>query len=527
MRERARGWVWLATLLVAGCATGNAREGRDAGRVTSADGGTDAAHPSDVGTQPDTGLDDAATTGDDAASTGDDAAASDDAATTSDDAAASEDAAVTLPDAGRDTGPVDLCAGVDCSSMVSGCNTATCNPSTGLCVIGVASDGTTCTDGTLCTTGDTCHGGVCTGTAIDCSAMSTTCALAACDGSTGACVLHPRAEGATCGASGTCAPSTCVSGTCTAGATIADCGSCGGGNYCAAGVCGANPTSLAPQGFESGALPTGWTNGYGGTTAWRFVASGAHSGTYRAQSGAIGNSASSGLAYRVTVPTTATLSFWLMTSSEVAYDYLHVLVDGVEAGSWAGTTAWTQASLGLGAGTHTIEWRYTKDAATMAGSDAVWIDDVTLTSPAPSASSDFEATALPIHFVAGGALPWITNTTSPHGGARSAASGAITDDQTTSMFTTLGVSSATTLSFWYRVSTEASYDFLDVYVDGTRQVHAAGTVGWTMVSAALSVGTHVVEWRYAKDASALGGSDRVWIDDVVIGSAPATGGLCP
>ena len=56
-------------------------------------------------------------------------------------------------------------------------------------------------------------------------------------------------------------------------------------------------------------------------------------------------------------------------------------VDGTMRDQWSGTTGWTMVSYPLTAGSHTIEWRYVKDASVSSGSDAVWVDDVSVGPP--------------------------------------------------------------------------------------------------------------------------------------------------
>ena len=88
------------------------------------------------------------------------------------------------------------------------------------------------------------------------------------------------------------------------------------------------------------------------------------------------------------------------------------------------------------------------------------------------------------------------------------------------------LSAATTISFWYRVSTESSFDYLQFYLDGAMQDQWSGTVAWTQASYAVAAGTHTLEWRYDKDGSVSSGSDAVWIDDVLAGDATGGGSLC-
>ncbi|MDY7107550.1 MAG: hypothetical protein SYC29_02840, partial [Planctomycetota bacterium] len=73
------------------------------------------------------------------------------------------------------------------------------------------------------------------------------------------------------------------------------------------------------------------------------------------------------------------------------------------------------------------------------------------------------------------------------------------------------------ISFWYRVSSEAGYDFFNFSIDGEQHIHASGTGGpWTHFSIVLEPGSHELRWEYDKDQSVSHGSDTVWIDDLEI-----------
>jgi hypothetical protein len=93
-----------------------------------------------------------------------------------------------------------------------------------------------------------------------------------------------------------------------------------------------------------------------------------------AQSGKITHSQASYL--NTTVTGSGTLRFWWKVSSEYYYDYLRFYIDGVQQTRISGTTDWRQQSYSLGPGTHTVEWRYTKNGGTTRGSDGGWVDKV-------------------------------------------------------------------------------------------------------------------------------------------------------
>ena len=71
-------------------------------------------------------------------------------------------------------------------------------------------------------------------------------------------------------------------------------------------------------------------------------------------------------------------SFDYRVSSELNFDTLKFLVDGVQRQQWSGDVPWANFTLPLTAGTHTLEWRYSKDASGSSGLDAAFIDNVNL-----------------------------------------------------------------------------------------------------------------------------------------------------
>ncbi len=124
----------------------------------------------------------------------------------------------------------------------------------------------------------------------------------------------------------------------------------------------------------------------------------------------------------------------------------------------------------------------------------------------------------------GGSSDWQINTQEVHDGAYSAKSGSIGNNASTSMSVTVDIAAAGELSFWYKVSSEGSYDWLEFY-DGNTQVDRwSGEVGWSQFVYSVQPGTHTFSWKYDKDWSQADGSDCAWIDDLVMPGG-ATGGL--
>jgi hypothetical protein len=107
-------------------------------------------------------------------------------------------------------------------------------------------------------------------------------------------------------------------------------------------------------------------------------------GATAAQGGDIGDGQATYLQTTLVGP--GTLSFWWKVSSESGWDYLRLLVDGVSSATpISGETAWAQQTVSIAAGTHLVQWKYTKDSIISSGADTGWVDRVVWTGP-PSLS---------------------------------------------------------------------------------------------------------------------------------------------
>jgi len=114
-----------------------------------------------------------------------------------------------------------------------------------------------------------------------------------------------------------------------------------------------------------------------------------------------------------------------------------------------------------------------------------------------------------------GSGSWTRVTDVSYYGGDSAKAATITHNQSTNMQTIVNYGTAQTVSFYWKVSSEANYDYLRFYVDGTLKDQIAGTVDWTQKSYAIASGSHTLKWTYYKDGSVSTGSDTGWVDKVV------------
>jgi hypothetical protein len=133
---------------------------------------------------------------------------------------------------------------------------------------------------------------------------------------------------------------------------------------------------------------------------------------------------------------------------------------------------------------------------------------------------DFES-GLPPEFTAAGDAGWAPNGAAAVSGVASAASENVGDDQSAAMELAATWVVDGDVSFQHTGSTEASFDELKVFVDGSPALTESGEWPWTQATIAVTAGEHRIAWIFAKDGLLSGGADRVWIDDVRLsGGAP-------
>ena len=117
----------------------------------------------------------------------------------------------------------------------------------------------------------------------------------------------------------------------------------------------------------------------------------------------------------------------------------------------------------------------------------------------------------------GGNGPW-TISTEAYEGTYSAQSGAIANNQTSEMYVSVNVTTDGEISFYYKVSSEASYDYLRFYIDGSEMGAWSGEVNWLQAAYPVSQGEHTFRWKYEKDWTVSNGSDCAWIDYIIFPS---------
>ena len=117
-------------------------------------------------------------------------------------------------------------------------------------------------------------------------------------------------------------------------------------------------------------------------------------------------------------------------------------------------------------------------------------------------------------------FPWTNNTDKPWtitdetsiSNMYSARSGIITHGEQSVLSMLLNTPGDDTLRFWYKVSSEESWDSLIFKANDIMLIDASGEVDWTEAVIPLEKGVYLLQWIYKKDLSVNNGSDCAYID---------------
>ncbi len=211
------------------------------------------------------------------------------------------------------------------------------------------------------------------------------------------------------------------------------------------------------------------------------------------------------------------ITFYWKVSSEQNYDFLEFYIDGVIQDQISGPQDWQQMIYTLDSGSHTLEWRYFKDGSVSDGSDCGWVNKLEWV-PTHRPDPLSEALDTDLRFTTGGGKDWFGQSAFSYYDGDAAQSGSIwhrsiSHNQESWMQTIL--SGAGTVSFYWKVSSEHNYDFLEFYIDGVIQDQISGLMNWQQKVYTINTsGLHTLEWVYIKDASVSDDSDCGWVDQV-------------
>ena len=130
---------------------------------------------------------------------------------------------------------------------------------------------------------------------------------------------------------------------------------------------------------------------------------------------------------------------------------------------------------------------------------------------------DFESESLdPNLWIMDTQNPWTFDTTEPYEGVYCMKSGAISHNQETSIILTQDVGGADSIAFYYKVSSEANWDWMYFYIDDNKIDEKSGLIDWSYAQYPVTEGVHTFTWKYKKDSSVSNNEDCCWIDFVIM-----------
>ena len=156
------------------------------------------------------------------------------------------------------------------------------------------------------------------------------------------------------------------------------------------------------------------------------------------------------------------------------------------------------------------DFRVTVTANSAAGSDSAEIAFAVGVPLQEAADADY------LTWTTGGDAEWIGQAQSFTFGESALESGRIGNDESSWIETM--VTGPDHLIFWTRTSTEEDADFLEIDLDGERELQLSGETSWTRRILGIPPGNHTVRFSYEKDVSIGEFQDRVWVDHIELAS---------
>lgn len=184
------------------------------------------------------------------------------------------------------------------------------------------------------------------------------------------------------------------------------------------------------------------------------------------------------------------------------------------------TNAWVTILSGAnGSGGGLVRYRLTQNFGAARSGNLLIADQLfritQLASPTNTTISFAEAldtVGTPLVWGTTGTPVWFGQSSVSHDGVDAAQSGAVGHGAAVTVQTT--VNGPGTISFWWKVSSEANRDYLKFFINGVQQIRISGEADWELRSLPISAGTKILKWTYSKNESVSAGLDRGWLDQV-------------
>jgi len=242
-------------------------------------------------------------------------------------------------------------------------------------------------------------------------------------------------------------------------------------------------------------------------TGWHPSGSATFDGDGSAQAGDVHDGQESVLHTTVSGPTS--VRFRWKVDSEDGADFLRFLIDGAEQAKISGVIDWQTEVFRLPTGEHSLEWRYTKDAANSAGADTGWVDFVELR---PKGTEIQEALGLAdLDFRISPPETWEVHieSNSPFDSLRA---GGVRNGE--SAHVDAEVEGPSVLAFDWATNTEETFDYFACTVDAKEIARLSGDRSATNQLVHIPKGHHLLSWTYVKDGTVSPIDDHVWLGNL-------------
>jgi len=110
------------------------------------------------------------------------------------------------------------------------------------------------------------------------------------------------------------------------------------------------------------------------------------------------------------------------------------------------------------------------------------------------------------------AKPWVISSANTFDGVFSARSGSISHNSSSVLILRTYFPEPDTMRFYYKVSSELTYDYFQFNLNGTEILRRSGETNWIKQSVPVPAGYNKMEWIYKKDNSVSQGADGAWVD---------------
>ena len=108
--------------------------------------------------------------------------------------------------------------------------------------------------------------------------------------------------------------------------------------------------------------------------------------------------------------------------------------------------------------------------------------------------------------------PWTITGSNSADGSLSARSGTISHNASSSLIMRTYFPEPDTMKFYYKVSSEPNYDYLQFKLNDIELMRYSGETVWDRIEIPVPAGFNLMEWIYKKDNSVSVGADGAWID---------------